>query len=162
MEVEALEIPERFVEYLLDHHPVARLATLGEGGCLHQVPVVFVRFQGELWSSVDGKPKSGRTLQRVRNIQRQSSVGLLLDEYRKDWSELWWLRVEGEARLVSPEAPGFELIEKVARQLKHKYPQYESISVLRDPPLLIAIKPLRLSSWCADLASLQDRLVGAG
>ncbi len=83
-----MKLPPDAIEHLLDHWPVARLATLGEDGRPHQVPVVFVRSGDELWTPVDGKPKARGPLARTRNVRRDPNVSLLLDHYEKDWTRL--------------------------------------------------------------------------
>ncbi|MDA0792138.1 MAG: pyridoxamine 5'-phosphate oxidase family protein, partial [Proteobacteria bacterium] len=63
--------------------PVARLATRGEDGRLHQVPIVFV-YDGEcLFSPVDGKPKRSGELPRVRNVAYDPVGSLLIDIYHE-------------------------------------------------------------------------------
>ncbi len=78
-----MEIPESVVEALLDHWPVAHLATLGAEGRPHQVPIVFARARGRIWSPIDAKPKRTGTgeLARVANIRRRPQVSLLLDQF---------------------------------------------------------------------------------
>ena len=98
--------------------PVARLATVA-GGQPHVVPVVFCECGGALFIPVDGKPKSGRKLRRVRNIEANPAVSLLIDEYEDDWSRLRWLRADGAAAIVATPA-------EVRTALRHKYRQYEA------------------------------------
>lgn len=135
-----VQIPEDAIQRLLDTWPVARLATLGAAGP-HQVPLVFARAEGLLWSPVDAKPKRGGELARLRNVERDPRVSLLLDHYDEDWSRLWWIRVDGRARVVRG-----EVVEAVAA-LRAKYPQYAVTGLLREPPTLLAIEPLALRSW---------------
>jgi PPOX class probable F420-dependent enzyme len=154
-----LRLPEDVAQRVLERWPVARLATLGPGGP-HAVPVVFARAGACLWSPVDGKPKSGGELARLRHVRSDPRVSLLLDDYTEEWSALWWLRVSGEARVVQAPEGDPEVAAAVAA-LVAKYRQYRSVPVLRDPPRLLRIEPLRLSSWCAGpqaLARLRARL----
>ncbi len=140
------------IEKLLDQYPVARLATSARGNRIHLVPIVYVRHQGALWSPVDGKPKSGRELVRVRNIRLNPAVSVLIDHYDQDWSKLWWIRIDGKAKIVQQNINDKIMVE-VTSALTRKYPQYRSVAVLRDPPTLIAVHPLRTSSWCIDNAA---------
>lgn len=71
-------------------------------------------------SAVDDKPKTTRRLQRLENIRRDPRVTLLVDEYDEDWSNLWWVRADGQARVVES---GSELAAPVA-WLCDKYEQY--------------------------------------
>ena len=83
---------------------VGRLATLTPEGKPHVVPLVFVVMeQGSatrLYWMVDEKPKRSKELQRLRNIEHQPAVELVVDEYDEDWATLWWVRARGTARVV--------------------------------------------------------------
>ena len=119
---------------ILDETQRAILGTVGAGGQPQVVPIVFVRIDDTLWSPVDGKRKSGRPLQRVVNVRRDARVTVLLDHYEADWQRLWWLRLDGEARIVAPEADAARM---AISALRAKYPQYQSVEVQRrDAPLL--------------------------
>ena len=137
------------VERLLTEWPVARLATVAPDGRPHIVPIVFARHEGIIYSPVDGKPKSGRELARVRHVRADPRVSLLLDDYDRDWTRLWWLRADGLARILeAPAADAPELAAPVAA-LRAKYPQYRDVPVLRDPPTLLAIELTPPSTWSA-------------
>jgi PPOX class probable F420-dependent enzyme len=145
----AVDLPQALVERLLERWPVARLATLGREGP-HQVPVVFARTGALLWSPVDGKPKGGAELARVRHVRAQPRVSLLLDHYERDWRCLWWLRVVGAARVVEPgDGRADPEPEAAVAALRAKYPQYFSVPVLRAPATLLRVEPVRVRSWCA-------------
>ena len=75
-------------------------------------------------------------------------MALLLDQYEADWSALWWLRLDGAAELVGEGAPGFDA---ALGALVKKYPQYDHTPLFRPsaPPTLIAVAPLRITSWAA-------------
>ena len=135
------------VERLLTEWPVARLATVAPDGRPHAVPIVFAPHEGTVYSPIDGKPKSGRELARVRHVRTEPRVSLLLDDYDRDWQRLWWLRADGLARIVlAPTADAPELAGPVAA-LRAKYPQYSDVPVLRDPPTLLAIELTTVTSW---------------
>ena len=145
-----MKLSQRSIDRLLDRFPVARLATVGPDGAPHLVPIVFVKSDERIWSPVDGKPKSGSELARVENIRARPRVSLLLDEYAEDWSRLWWLRLDAEARVVRPADP--ETAPRVAGALdalRAKYPQYRAVPVLRDPPTLLELRVLSATSWTA-------------
>ena len=81
----------------------ARSATLGtvDGrGLPHLVPIVFAYEAGHLYTAVDLKPKSTFRLKRLRNIEANPGVSVLVDRYDDDWSRLWWVRLDGAARVV--------------------------------------------------------------
>ena len=138
------------LERILDTWPVARLATLDSGGAPHLVPIVFVRVAGRLWSPIDGKPKRGAALARLANVQRDPRVSLLLDHWDDDWARLWWLRVDGRARVVSGGDVDLAPIESA---LRAKYPQYARVAVFRGAPTLLEIEPIRIASWSSDEGS---------
>ena len=148
-----MEISAPDVEKLLDRWPIAHLASIGPDGRPHQVPIVFARVGSELWSPVDGKPKHGGELVRVRNIRLHSEVSLLLDEYSEDWKRLWWIRIDGSASVVQVENPAAEPTFAAATSaLRDKYPQYAAgeTPLLCDPPTLLVIRPIRMLSWCGE------------
>jgi PPOX class probable F420-dependent enzyme len=156
-----VEIPKSLVDRLLDTWPVARLATSGTRGVPGALPIVFALVRGYVWTPVDDKPKRAGELARVRHVTENPHVELLLDEYHEDWLDLWWLRIEGEARVVEPPAPERDPdVAPVLAALRKKYPQYATVPVLRDPPTLLAIRPTRIRSWAASeaaLAALESR-----
>ena len=69
-----------------------------------------------LYTVVDEKPKRTHRLQRLRNIEANPRVEVVIDEYDEDWSRLWWVRLRGSARIVD-DPHAVEL-------LSEKYPQY--------------------------------------
>ncbi len=85
---------------------VARLATVRPEGTPHLVPVTFVLDGWSIVTVVDHKPKRTTALQRLRNIEANSAVSVLVDHYGDDWTRLWWARADGTARVVAAsEAP---------------------------------------------------------
>jgi PPOX class probable F420-dependent enzyme len=141
-------IPEPMVEHLLDTWPVARLATLGTDGRPHLVPIVFARCAGALWSPIDGKPKADRTPARVRNLERDPRVCVLLDRYAGDWRLLWWIRIDARAEVVRG--------EQAAGEVRAKYPQYREVPLFRGDPTWLRIAPERTVSWYASDAVLDE------
>ncbi|MGE2837186.1 TIGR03668 family PPOX class F420-dependent oxidoreductase [Mycobacterium sp. SMC-4] len=123
--------------------PVAMLATVRPDGTPHVVPVVFALTDGEnpvVYTAVDGKPKSGRRLQRLANIDHHPAVSLLVSQYDDDWSRLWWVRADGIAQIHDGDAEA----ETGLTALRAKYPQYRSVG-LEGP--VIAVQVTRWASW---------------
>jgi PPOX class probable F420-dependent enzyme len=122
---------------------VARLATMSPGSRPHLVPVVFAVVGDTVWTAVDAKPKSTRSLRRLTNIEANPRVSLLVDHYEEDWSALWWVRVDGRARLVP--VGSAEGAAGVA-SLVAKYPLYQA-----EPPPgpVVVITVDGWSSWSA-------------
>ena len=149
-----MELPGAAIEAILARWPVADLATLRAGGRPHVVPVVFVHVDGALWSPVDGKPKSGRELARIRHVRRDPRVALLLHHYDTDWTRLWWLRVEGEAEVRAVADPEAGEAAAVLTALRAKYPEYARVPVLGPERVLLRIAIAATRSWCASQPAL--------
>ena len=82
---------------LVRRWPVARLATHRADGGIDLVPFVYAMTNTDtLVSAVDHKPKRTTRLQRLANIERNPDVTVLVDHYEDDWSELWWVRINGD------------------------------------------------------------------
>jgi PPOX class probable F420-dependent enzyme len=79
---------------------VGRLATIRTDGRPHMVPVCFVLDGDRVISAVDHKPKTTTALQRLDNIRGNPRVSVLVDHYDEDWSQLWWVRIDGRARVL--------------------------------------------------------------
>jgi PPOX class probable F420-dependent enzyme len=104
---------------------VGRLATVTVGGRPHVVPCCFVLAADTVYSAVDAKPKSTLALRRLANIEANPVAALLVDRYDDDWSALWWVRIDGVARVVADPRERASVLALLAA----KYPQYE-----RTPP----------------------------
>jgi PPOX class probable F420-dependent enzyme len=133
---------EREMRHRIKIAMVARLATVGPDGRPHIVPITFASADGSLYFAVDQKPKRTRNLQRLRNIVANPAVSVLVDHYEDDWSSLWWVRVDGTARIVE-EGPEFD--EAIAL-LSARYEQYRSN---RPAGPVVAIKVERMTGWSA-------------
>jgi PPOX class probable F420-dependent enzyme len=147
--------------HILQNWPVACLATCAVDGHPELVPIVVAWVAGELWSPVDGKPKRGGELARVRHVRGDPRVGLLIDEYREDWDCLWWIALDGTARVVGVR-PSDAQLEAVAQALRDKYPQYARVPLFAEPPRLLAIRVERVRTWCASRAALPSGPRAAG
>jgi PPOX class probable F420-dependent enzyme len=127
--------------------PVARLATITPDGMPHLVPVVFAVGADEVvYTAVDAKPKTTRRLRRLANIESNPQVSLLVDHYTDDWTQLWWVRVDGVAAIHRDG----EAMRIGYRLLRAKYAQYQSVP-LNGPVIAITVR--RWSSWHAALAA---------
>lgn len=122
--------------------PVARLATVAPDGAPHLVPVVFAVDGDVIYTAVDAKPKKTQRLRRLANIEHNPAVSLLVDHYAEDWTQLWWVRVDGTATVA---ADG-DTLSTGYRLLRAKYPQYQSVPL--DGPV-IAVSAKRWSGWHA-------------
>jgi PPOX class probable F420-dependent enzyme len=122
--------------------PVARLATVGRDGRPHLVPITFALLDGDLIAFAIDAVKRKRTvaLQRLRNIRAEPRVAVLADHYSDDWSQLWWVRADGTARIAGPGAePGLRATALAA--LRARYPAY------RSDPLAAAVVFVAVERW---------------
>jgi PPOX class probable F420-dependent enzyme len=114
---------------------VGRLATTAP----RIVPVTFAIVGHAVVHAVDHKPKTTRALARLEDVRRDPRVSLLADHYDEDWSQLWWVRADGTARVLdAAEAP--EAIDALAQ----KYAQYAERRP-DGPVVVIAVQ--RMSGW---------------
>jgi PPOX class probable F420-dependent enzyme len=121
---------------------VARLATVAPDGAPHLVPVCFALAGEAIYTAVDAKPKRTLDLARLANIASEPRVALLADHYDDDWTQLWWVRVDGDARVVTTAGECAQALAALAAA----YPQYA-----RTPPegAVVVIVPRRFSGWRA-------------
>jgi PPOX class probable F420-dependent enzyme len=127
---------------------VARLATADGNGKPHVVPVSFAIEDDTLFFAVDAKPKRTTNLKRLRNMAANPSVSLLIDHYEEDWSRLWWVRVDGRARVLTDEAQAQHAVDLLAG----KYEQYRNA---RPSGRVVAVAIERISGW-SPATELQD------
>lgn len=113
---------------------VARLATTGADQQPHLVPATFALDGDRLVIGIDQKPKTTSSLRRLRNIAENPKVALLCDHYDEDWSQLWWVRVDGTASVVDAGAYRDAAIE----MLVARYEQYAD-DPPRGPVIVVAI-----------------------
>lgn len=116
---------------------VGRLATVRADGRAHLVPVCFALLGEVVYSAVDDKPKRHTRLQRLANVTATGTASLLVDEYDEDWTRLWWVRLDGSARVLENRDKGRRAIEA----LRAKYPQYAG-----HPPAG-AVLAMTVESW---------------
>jgi PPOX class probable F420-dependent enzyme len=117
---------------------VARLATVGADGRPHLVPICFALEDDVLYSAVDRKPKRSPHLKRIENVRANPQVTVLVDHYDDDWTQLWWVRIDGRARVLT-EGPERD---RALALLVAKYPQY-SADTPEGPVLAIDIERRR-------------------
>jgi len=145
-----MQLNPQQIAHVLAVWPVARFASVDAHRQPHLVPIVFVCVDGIIYSPVDGKPKRGGELQRIRNVALHGDVSLLLDHYDSDWRRLWWLRIDGECAVKSSVGASSLDFSRIAQALRAKYPQYRSVDVYRETPMLLRVRPRRHVAWSAD------------
>jgi PPOX class probable F420-dependent enzyme len=123
---------------LLREERVARLATHGDQGRIHLVPVCYA-YDGKdifIGTSLDSK--------KVKNVRRNSSVAFVVDFYVEDWSKLKGVMIQGRAEVIER---GKEF-EEAKKLLYEKYPQYEATAPIEEgESAIIKIKLERVVSW---------------
>jgi len=124
----------------------AVLTTVASDGLPRPVPICYVLAVTDdgrhaIFSPIDEKPKAGDdplALARVRDIQADPRVSVLIDRWSEDWSQLGWLRIDGTAAIVEPTPP-------IVTALRTKYPQYLGHRLEDRPMIRIVID--RVRSW---------------
>lgn len=119
---------------------VGRLATMRVDGRPHIVPCCFVLKGDVVYTAVDDvKAKRSPNLLRLENIRRNRDVSLLIDEYVEDWSGLWWIRLDGRARVAEPQSSEQRA---AAALLAEKYEQYR-MAVPPGPVIVVEVSAWR-------------------
>lgn len=121
---------------------VARLATVGPDGRPHVVPICFALEDQTLYFAIDSKPKQTTNLKRLRNIAANPAVSILIDHYEDDWDRLWWVRLDGDARVVADEAE----VQRALRLLAARYSQYRDTTPAGP---VVAVAVAGMSGWSA-------------
>jgi PPOX class probable F420-dependent enzyme len=114
------------------------MSTLDPDGSAHSVPVVYAVVENEIVSPIDHKPKSGKVLARVRNLNRDPHATLLVDHWAEDWTQLIWLMIRGRAEVDAQ--PPVDLV----RAINARYPQYAADE---EHDAVIRLRPTRLMWW---------------
>jgi PPOX class probable F420-dependent enzyme len=122
--------------------PVARIATVRRDGQPRVVPCCFALSGDRVYWAVDHKPKTTQQLGRLDDIAVHPAVSLVVDHYDDDWSRLWWVRMDGDARVVTDEAERELALDLLAA----KYLQYREH---RPEGAVVAVEISRWRSWAA-------------
>jgi PPOX class probable F420-dependent enzyme len=135
---------------LLSSARVAHLATSDQYARPHVVPIVFVLSDDVLYTPLDRKPKRDddwHALRRVRNIETNGRVAIVVDRYDEDWSQLAWVMLEGVATILERG----EERDGAATLLLAKYAQYETLSLDGRP--IVRVEIARASEWSSETPS---------
>ena len=133
------------VEEFIVRARVARLATIDSEFKPHLVPVVFVFNGNHFFIPVDEKRKTAKPekLKRIRNIQDNPNVTLLIDEYSENWTKLAFVMIQGKASVATNEEGNIQ-VREAYKKLMTKYLQYQKVSV---GEMCIIITPKKVASW---------------
>jgi PPOX class probable F420-dependent enzyme len=124
----------------------AHLATADQYARPHVVPIVFVWRDPLLYTPLDRKPKredDWHALRRVRNIETNGRVAIVVDRYDEDWRRLAWVLIEGVATILE----SGEERDQAAGWLREKYAQYEAVSLEGRPVVRVAVE--RSVEWAS-------------
>jgi len=139
-------INHTYLKTVIDKATVARL----DSECKpHLIPVVFVFDNDRYFIPIEEKTKRSRheNLKRVKNIQQNPNVSLLIDEYNEDWRQLYFIMIQGKASIVGGkelEQNEQVLLEKTHKLLSAKYVQYQEIGI---GEYVIMIVPQKVITW---------------
>ena len=133
------------VEEFIERARVARLATIDSEFKPHLVPVVFVFNGNHFFIPVDEKRKTAKPekLKRIRNIQDNPNVTLLIDEYSEDWTKLAFVMIQGKASIATKEEGNIQ-VRQAYKKLMIKYLQYQRVGL---GERCIIITPKKVASW---------------
>jgi PPOX class probable F420-dependent enzyme len=141
-----LEIDDRTFKFIRDQR-VARLATADGDGRPSVIPICYVLDEGAIYSPIDEKPKrvGPRALKRIRNIESNPHVSIVVDEYYDDWSRLSYVLIRGLAEIIGPTGARAAEHARAVSLLREKYPQYRTMAIDERP--LIKIVPDHVKHW---------------
>ena len=133
------------IEEFVGRARVARLATIDAEFKPHLVPVVFVFDGNSFIIPIDEKRKKAKPgeLKRIRNIQENPNVALLIDNYSEDWTRLTFVTIQGKASVAGKTEENIQVREAYER-LMTKYLQYQKVGV---GEMCIIIAPEKVVSW---------------
>ncbi len=137
------DIPDWALE-LLSQSRIGHLATASATAEPHVIPVCYALVDDALYIMIDEKPKSGRRLLRLRNIEATGRAALVVDRYDEDWTHLAWVLARGPAQIITSNDENHAPVLAV---LRSKYPQYRTMSL--EDAEMIAFHPDRWSVWRA-------------
>ena len=129
---------KKAIAHLIEWERVCRVATVGEVGMPHLVPVCHVLSGGKIYfaSADDGR--------KVLNLRANPRLALTIDLYSDDWANLKGVMVQGMAALID-KGPRFR---KIRALLYKKYPQYPDEAALDESDsTIIEVTPARVFSW---------------
>ena len=117
---------------------VSRVATVSAEGVPHAVPVCHVLAGQKLYFG------SGDDATKVRNLEANPRITVIVDEYSDHWDGLKGAMVQGRARLIE-RGPQFTRIRDL---LYEKYPQYPKEAALTtSDSVIVEVSPLRVFTW---------------
>jgi nitroimidazol reductase NimA-like FMN-containing flavoprotein (pyridoxamine 5'-phosphate oxidase superfamily) len=123
---------------LIQWERVCRVATVGDGGMPHLVPVCHVVVDGKIYFG------SGNDARKVLNLKANPRVAVTVDLYSDAWANLKGVMVQGTVSMIG-KGPRFR---KIRALLYRKYPQYPDEAALDESDsVVIEVTPVHVFSW---------------
>jgi coenzyme F420-0:L-glutamate ligase / coenzyme F420-1:gamma-L-glutamate ligase len=137
-----MRIPKKITAFIRSTR-VAHLATADSGGQPLVIPICFAFDGNHIYSAIDEKPKriAPRRLKRLRNIEKNPQVSLVIDRWDEDWRKLAYILVSGRAKILLTG----QNHRRAVSLLRRKYRQYRSMALDQRP--IIVIRPLNVKVW---------------
>ena len=135
-------LSDRELRFLLTRR-VGYLATADDRANPHVVPVCFTISHHTLYITIDEKPKrvAGTSLKRIRNIERNPMVAIVVDRYDEDWALLGWVMLRGPAEILN----GGREHDHAQALLRSRYQQLAAMQIAEQP--VIAVRVEQVTSW---------------
>ncbi|MFQ5763125.1 MAG: pyridoxamine 5'-phosphate oxidase family protein [Candidatus Bathyarchaeia archaeon] len=122
-----------FVKY----QRVGRLATFSDGS-IHVVPICPV-FDGDAFY-ISTLPGSGK----AKNLRKNNTATLLLDDYSEDWNRLVGVMIQGTADIIE-RGPEFQKAKKL---LEDAFKQYlEMYHMKEGETIILKLNPTNIMGW---------------
>jgi PPOX class probable F420-dependent enzyme len=137
------DLPDWAID-LLRSARTGHLATASAAGEPHVIPVCYALVGEALYIAIDEKPKSGRRLLRLRNIEATGQAALVVDHYDENWTQLAWVLARGPAGIITSADPQHA---PALAALRDKYAQYRSMAL--EDAEMIELRPGRWNTWRA-------------
>jgi PPOX class probable F420-dependent enzyme len=133
------------VQAFISSHRVAVMATADARGAPHVVPICYAFDGDSIFTAIDLKPKqvAARSLKRLRNIESNPKVALVIHDYSEDWGRLAHVLVTGRAEIMANDGER----ERAEALLRDKYPQYVDLLPPGAPFLRVTV--VKVVSWGA-------------
>lgn len=129
------------VSRLIARERVCRVATAGDEGTAHVVPVCHVLAGGKIYFG------SGKDARKVQNLRENPRIALTVDLYSEEWSQLRGVTVQGTATIIE-RGPRFK---QARARLYDKFPQYpEEDALAPSDSVIVEVTPAHVFSWGLD------------
>ncbi len=129
---------KKAITRLIQWERVCRVATAGQTGMPHVVPVCHVVAGDRIYFA------SGNDARKTFNLRANPRVAVTVDLYSDDWSHLKGVMVQGRARLID-KGRRFRAVRAL---LYKKYPQYPAEAALDESDsVIVEVTPTRVFSW---------------